>query len=471
MQALFNCRHVAIDFSPAWSGSAYLQPLCNRPLLEYWLDLCVWLGVSEVLLVVYPGEEALLEHVPDGSEWGLKLHTASGQPDDVLPDVLSRHARLLQHNLLVLDGPVFPYYNRQQLSPSLTLEAEPVIYTLDQDKLRLDFTVLLFSARTLQHLQQARNESERFQRWTSLPLDRHAELNFQILLPQSLRDYYILNLQVLNDYQRFQLKGFEVAPGVFEGLHNQIARRPALGGPLITGQACKLGPGVQLERSILHDQVRIEGETRLSNCMVWGPVYLADISLENRLIWHNQCIDPLSGQQEPLSMPWRLKTLLEDTARAQQRQSEHGRLASRLLLRRWPLYQLLKPWLPFELKKYYLNAHGEVLIVPEYQLPESPNPLQRLFFSQKLDRVPFLLAVRRGELALVGTRLLPARQEYLNYIQQLPIYVPGAFSHSEELDPENLTHWMEELHYCSQHSAAMDEAIWRESLNIPLKKA
>ena len=78
MQALFNCRHVAIDISPAWSGSAYLQPLCNRPLLEYWLDLCVWLGVSEVLLVVYPGEEALLQQLPDGSEWGLKLHTASG---------------------------------------------------------------------------------------------------------------------------------------------------------------------------------------------------------------------------------------------------------------------------------------------------------------------------------------------------------------------------------------------------------
>jgi len=466
MKALFNCRHIAIDLSPAWTGSPYLQPICNRPLLEYWLDLCVWLGIQEVLLVAYPGEERVLEALPQGADWGLRIQTAQGNPDDVLPDTLNQHALSLNEDLLILDGPVFPFYNRKQLKPMLSAEPEPVIYTLDQSKMRLDFTALLFPLATLKHLLQGRSESERFQRWTSLPLDRHPQLSFQVMLAQSVRDYYILNLQVLEAHSQFNLKGFEVAPGVFEGIHNEIAQRPALGGPLLTGKYCKLGAGVQLERVILHDQIRLEGQAQLRNCLVWGPVYLGDLTLENCLVLQNQCLDPFSGQISDLVQPYRLKQVLENHEQAQARQYADIQVVSKLLLTRWPLYQLLRWAVPQVLQKYYLNANGEVLIIPYYAYPAAPNALQRLFFSWSLHRVPLLQAVRQGQLALVGTRLLPARSEYLKYMQQLPVYAPGAFSHSEELEPQSLTHWFEELHYCSQHSPEMDEAIWRSSLAL-----
>ncbi|MEZ0374705.1 MAG: hypothetical protein ACAI44_36800, partial [Candidatus Sericytochromatia bacterium] len=101
---------------------------------------------------------------------------------------------------------------------------------------------------------------------------------------------------------------------------------------------------------------------------------------------------------------------------------------------------------------------------PSYAPPEEPNPLQKQFFSWSLHRVPLLLAVREQRLLLTGTRLLPAGPEQLRYMQQLPVYAPGAFAQTEALDLNSLAHLMEELHYISQVDEQMNAQIWQEAL-------
>ncbi len=464
MKALFNCRETGFNLPMIWQGSPYLLPICNKPLIEYWLDLCVWLGVSEVMVVQYPQTGDLQTHLRNGSDWGLKISYSQGHPDDVIPDMLLRNHSFLDQDVLILDGMLFPFYNRQAIKPMLPEAGEPVMFCLDHSQLRLNDTCLLFPHKALQHLLQARSESERFQRWTSLPLDQHPSLNFPVLVPQQLRDYYIISMRVLDAHQQFHLKGFEVAPGIFEGINNEIAQRPSLGGPLITGQSCKIGPEVRLERTVLHDQIRIEGRTRLQNCLVWGPVYLAEAEIDNRLILQNQCLDPLTGVWEPLNLPWRLKTQLEDHSFKQALHAADAKTATRLLLWRWPLYQSLRWAVPMELQKYYLNANGETLIVNHHPAPEQPNPIQQFFFQQSLHRVPLLLAVREQRLLLVGTRLLSTSPDHLRYMQQLPIYAPGAFSETEDIESGSLAHMMEELHYISQLTEDINEQIWRQTL-------
>ena len=464
MKALFNCRPTDLYFAPIWTGSAYLQPICNRPLMEYWLELCIWLGIQDILIVLYPGEEYLAQYLPRSEDWGLSLHTTSGDPDDVLPDILSQNADFMDQDLLILDGPIFPFYDKRSLLPQMKQTPEAVIYTLDQKALKLDDTALMFPKIALDHLLQAKDDSERFQRWTSLPMDRHPKLNFPILAPANLQEHLKLNFMVLKAHDRFQLKGFEVAPQIFEGLNNDIAQRPALGGPLLTGSFCKLGPEVQLENVILQHQVRIEGQTHLKNCMVWGPVYLGDLELENSLIFRDQLLDPQTGLLSPLEQPYRLKQLHDDHQRLQAQYNEDAKQATHLLLSRLPLYLILRWFVPAVLEKYYLNSNGETLIVPHYSKPEQPHFFQRLFFAFSLHRVPLLLAVREKRLLLVGTRLLQAQAELLSYMQALPIYAPGAFSHSEEEQPNTLPHWMEELNYCSQVDDEMNTAIWQMAL-------
>ncbi|MGV3522800.1 MAG: hypothetical protein ACO1RX_01170 [Candidatus Sericytochromatia bacterium] len=464
MKALFHCHSSGFKLPAVWSGSPFLLPICNKPLVEYWLDLCIWLGIQEILVVTYDDNEAIAAHCGDGHDWGLKLHYVSGQNDDELPELLSRHAAFFNQDTLILDGPVFPFYDRKQLKPMLPSPSEALVYRLDSRQIRLNDTCLLFPRVALEKLLEAGDERSRFQHWISLPFDQHPQLNFPVVLPNTLADYSQLNLEVLSHASRFNLKGFEVAPGVFEGIHNDIAQRPSLGGPVITGQLCKLGPEVQLERVVLHDQVRLEGQTQLRNCLVWGPLYLAEVSLENRLIRDGQCIDPETGESTPLEQPWRLKSALEDAATRQTLQAADTRQALRLLSWRWPLYQLLRWCTPSELRKYYLNANGETLVLRACPRPENPNALQRLFFGLSLDKVPLLQAVRAHGLLLVGTRLLPKSHEALRYMRQLPIYAPGAFSHSEGLAFDSLPHLMEELDYCSQVSEARNQSIWQNAL-------
>ncbi|MEZ0371516.1 MAG: hypothetical protein ACAI44_20670, partial [Candidatus Sericytochromatia bacterium] len=392
MKALFNCRATSFNLPTIWQGSPYLLPLCNKPLLEYWLDLCVWLGIREVRVVEYPDTGELQTRLRQGQEWGLNISYAHGHPDDVLPDMLLRNSAFLDQDTLILDGLIFPFYQRRSLKPMPPDSSPLVIYGLDRSQMRLNDTCLLFPAAALQHLLRARSDLERFERWTSLPLDQHPALNFPIVIPQSLPDYYRLSLKILEFNAYFHLKGFEVAPGIFEGINNEIAQRPSLGGPLLTGDLCKLGADVRLYQTVLHDQVRIEGRTTLRNCLVWGPVYIADIELENRLVLQKQCLDPLTGAWESLELPWRLKQRLENHTTRQELLATDAQTATRLLLWRWPLYQLLRWSVPSQLQKYYLNANGETLIVPSYAPPEEPNPLQKQFFSWSLHRVPLLLA-------------------------------------------------------------------------------
>lgn len=464
MKALFNCRATSFSLPMIWQGSPYLLPLCNKPLLEYWLDLCVWLGIREVRIVEYPGTGDLHSRLRQGQEWGLNISYTHAHPDDVLPDMLLRNSAFLDQDTLVVDGLIFPFYQRKQLGPIPADNGTAAIYGLDRSQVRLNDTCLLFPHAALEHVLQARSDSERFERWTSLPLDQHPTLQFPIAMPQSLNDYYRLSLKILECHSWFHLKGFEVAPGIFEGINNEIAARPALGGPLLTGDLCKIGPDVRLHQTVLHDQIRIEGQTQLDNCLVWGPIYIADVTLANRLIMQQQCLDPQTGVWEPLELPWRLKQVVEDHASHQELLSQDAKAAQKLLLWRWPLYQMLRWAVPAQLEKFYLNANGETLIVPVYPMPAEPNPLQRAFFRWSLHRVPLLLAVREQRLLLTGTRLLQAGTEQLRYMQQLPIYAPGAFAQTDGLEPNTLTHLMEELHYISQVDDELNQSIWQRAM-------
>lgn len=464
MKALFNCRPTNFSLPSVWQGSAYLLPMANKPLIEYWLDLCVCLGITELMIIEYQENREIHSHLRTGAEWGLQIQYAPAHIDDVLPDILSSQASFLDQDTLVIDGLLFPFYDRHAFKDAQESPSDQIVYCLDRKDLRLNDTCLIFPQAVIQKLVTAQNDADRFQHWTGLSLDQHPKVQFSILTPKSLKDYYLLSLKVLESHQQFYMKGFEVAPGVFEGINNEIEQRPSLCGPTILGQFCQLGPEVRLERTILNDHVRVEGKTHLKDCLVWGPIYLADVQLEKRLIFPGQCLDPLNGQSLSLEIPWRLKQLLEDVESYQVLLNDNSKIVTRLLISRWPLYQLLRWSVPVSLQKYYLNANGESFVVSHYERPSHPNPLQALFFRLGLQYVPLLLMVREQRLLLVGTRLLPTGTEYLRYMQQLPVYAPGVFNSSADLTLGSLEHLMSELHYCSQVDERMNQHILEQFL-------
>ncbi len=464
MKAIFNCRPAQLNTSPIpLADSAYLTKLCNKPFIEYWLDMCVWLGIQEIRCIEYESNPALRQFLGTGQDWGLRISSLQGDVSDVIPDLFAKNRDFLDQDLILFDGLIFPFYDRRLLKP-FQPDAQAQIFSLETGNMHLQDSLMLFSQHTLGVLLQARDEQERFERWTTLPLDFYPDLSFQILRPQTLWDYFQLNLQILEQHQRFHLKGFEVAPGVFEGINNEIKERPALGSPLLTGADCQLSSDLKLSSVVLHDHVRIEAPASLARCLVWGPVYLSGVTLQDRIIYHQNLIDPQDGRQTALEQPYLLKQIMEDSQRRQAQNQQDARLVRRLLLTRWPLYQLLRWAVPFSLRKFYLNTHGETLNLPVFEKPESANLFQQLFFDKGLQWVPFLLAVQAQRVLLVGTRLIPAEAQYLKLMQSLPVYAPGVFSHTQHLPLNSQAHWMEELHYASHVTKSWNTQIWEQEL-------
>ncbi len=458
MKALFNCRTLTANFSPLWEESPYLVPICNKPLFEYWLDLCVWLNIKEALVVEYDALN-LAAYTNRQEEWGLQLTVVPGDAEEVLTDLLLRFQHFLQDDLLFVDGMSFPMYVRKEIQPPRLRQDTNLIYTVETGQFGFENTALMFPEATLKNLVGPMDDNARFQQWTHVQREQHQDLHFSLERPRTVLELMQVSLKVLHQHPHFNMKGFEVAPGIFEGLHNEIVARPHIKGPLITGNGCSINEKVSLERVVLGNQVRLEGESHLQQCLVYGPVYLGDAQLKNTVVWQGQSLNPMTGALTPLPLTYRLKTCLEDPEAKQALRQRELEALKKITRWRKPLYLALKWHVPFVLKKYYINASGEILTLPEYTLPESPTPLQRLFFHYRLELMPLLLAVAEERLLLVGTRLLPAAQEQLRYIQKLPLYAPGVFSHTPQANPESLTHWMEELHFCSQFDDAMHTQI------------
>jgi hypothetical protein len=458
VKALFNCRTLTTQFAPLWEESPYLLPVCNKALFEYWLDLCVWLNIKEALVVEYDALN-LAPYTNRQEEWGLQLTVVPGDEEEVLTDLLLRFEHFLQDDLLFVDGMMFPLYDRKAIAPVRLKQEDNLIYNLETGYFGFENTALMFPQQTLKNLVGPMDDNARFQQWTHVQREQHPELNFAMSRPTNLLEFMQLSLKVLHQHTHFNLKGFEVAPGIFEGLNNDIVARPHLKGPLLTGNSCRISAEADLTHVILGNQVRLEGNTQLKQCLVYGPVYLGNAQLKNMLIWEGQSLNPMTGESKPLVLDYQLKTCLEDPDQRDALYAEESNDLQKLLRWRNPLFQALNWHVPFHLKKFYINAMGEILTLPVYERPEKPTPLQRLFFHWQLDLVPFLLAAQEQRLLLVGTRLLPAEQEQLSYMGRLPIYAPGVFSHSPEVNTESLTHWMEELHFCSLFSLEMRRAI------------
>ena len=85
-----------------------LLPLGNRPLLEYWLELCVDFGIVEVHLVLGSGAEQIEAYADDGSRWGLRIEYSFLRDERPPLSFLQRSPALWRDGLLFLSGPLFP---------------------------------------------------------------------------------------------------------------------------------------------------------------------------------------------------------------------------------------------------------------------------------------------------------------------------------------------------------------------------
>lgn len=212
--------------------------------------------------------------------------------------------------------------------------------------------------------------------------------------------------------------GTQMAPGIWVGKHNVIHPNARLRAPVFIGDDCRIGPNVELgPEAIVSSQVIVDEAATVHHSTVLPHTYVGRlVDLGRRVVQQQRVIDLASGQSTELVDEFLL-------APAHPAAVDQGARRLRDVLLAALLFWLMLPvYLPLALVAWLGN--GSVLQrVPHRVEPEGQRlpllllhtrrpdgrylPLGRMAERAELRRLPQLLNVVSGDLALVGLAPLP----------------------------------------------------------------
>jgi len=454
--------------APAWAHDLgfetwALAPVAGRPLLEYWLELCDLLHITEVRLVLSDGAQAVEAFAQDGARWGLKISYSFLDPDEDPDLFLTRSPELWTGGLFYLRAPLFP--RRLAAAPLAKMNVAGTHLHREGGR-----TACLLSAEP--------EFLKTFLAGAELALGAHdfAELGFAPEPVASLQDYFELNLRMVRgECARYVSPGYFFKDGAGIGFNVVIPPAARLQPPLVIGNNTRLGaltiigPDVIIGHRCIVDQ-----QSELARCVILDGTYIGrNLEIHDKIVAGQRLIDPTDGTVAEIEDPWLLATV-------------PGTLRPADILRAvlgWPLALLLAllQCIPFLLLGGLLKVTGAwglgrgayhatrqrraaLLAFPTAAGGRLPT-LARLFRAASLDLFPALLHVLAGRLWLCGQEPLRVGSDDA-LRRELKEYFPGALSYAvprAEVS-DTLIKRVDALYYAHHRSVAEDTRILLRAL-------
>ncbi len=460
MKAVFHCGGRP-DWATALGGESWaLLPVGNRPLLEYWFELCVELGIQDVRLVLGSGAEFIEAYAGNGERWGLRI-SYSFLKDEYEPvQFLQRDPGQWRDGLLYLRQPAFPRrLDDRQAWRNVTAPAHAVYGTAG--------LTCLFSAEpgAMDDLCAKRGLPPEYGR-------PFAELGLEIVPLDGVATYYDLNMKLVGgEITRYLQPGYLTLDGSCVGYNVILPPSAQCTPPLIIGNDSRIGPLASIGPCVvLGSRVVADQQCVLDHCVVLDGTYIGvGVEVRGKIAAGARLVDPQSGVQVDIVDPWLLASLGSGNI-------AHLRDVARALLG-WPLAVLfvLAQTLPFLLLYPFLRAcgghfhwrpahgiEGQRLKFSEWRAPTTAgHRTNQLFVSLGLDCLPRFLLVAAGRLWLCGQSPLSIPEETV-LRTELPHYHPGALSEADLREPIPLPgqREIEARYYARIHSVAGDAAIF-----------
>jgi hypothetical protein len=400
-----------------------LLPLGNRPLLEYWFEWSVDLGVTDVHLVLGDGAEQIEQYAGDGSRWGLRIHYAFLRDDRSPHSYLHRNPALWQDGLLFLSGPLFPRRLtdiRQKPNPPggwyWQTSPQGTCAALCPDG---NTTTLL--------LHDATSTAKPF-----------AALDLELLPVESPRSFFALNMQLAKgEMVRYLAPGYGAADGSCIGFNVILPPSADVAPSVILGNDCRIGPLASIgPEVVVGHHVVIDREAQLSQCVVLAGTYVGQqVEIRGKIASGGRLIDPEDGEFVDLQDTW----LLAGIQHRNQRHKPYpglGWAASLLLLvLHVPLLAILYGLIRWrklgQFEPCTLHARGNVYASYRFLATGAgyDASLVRLFFALGLDLTPRLAGAVALRWWLCGQEPLHAPADNALHAE-LSDYFPGVFSYA-----------------------------------------
>jgi len=440
MRGLIDCR--IGDF--VWPAqimpelSPFMLEIVNKPLLEYYFDLCTLLHVSAIRIVQREPVPEVEKYFQHGERWGMEVTYATARPEDSLAQILQQNQAFLgDEELLLFRGLYWVAYDKQRsewLRPG------------SPDGLAVkDGKHLVFAwASDARHLSNAE----------AVPL---ANTDFPVSPLDTIKSYFDLNMRILgHDSFHYFLPGYNNEEGIWLGQNVELADSCNIHSPVAVADHVKLqeitvvGPG-----AIIASHVLIDKATSITRSIVCSGSYVGvDLEIENKIIYHNSLIDPETGNHTAVVDRFLLADISPGGMSQWLVSVVHRLSGLGLLLMGAIPYFMLSGLVPRQRRTetIYRNKQLETC---ELTVISGINDrfFTRFWYRLSLDKFSLLPQVIAGRLFLAGNRPLKANTTAAETVKLLRIYRPAVFPfaasvHSEENDPEEDN--LHEFYYSSK---------------------
>ena len=441
-----------------------LVPLGNRPLLEFWLELSVDFGISEVWLVLGDGAEQVESYAGDGSRWGLRIAYSFLRDDRPPLSFLQRAPERWRDGLLFLSGPLFP---RRLPGSGPVLPTDGGLYR--QAGEGGSVCAVCRDAASLDRLMDGTPPDPARER----PFH---SLGLELVPVESTKDFFALNMRLVEgEMSRYLAPGYGAADGSCVGYNVIIPPSAEVSPAVILGNDCRIGPLASVGScTVVGNHVIIDRQAVLQRCVVLDGTYVGrQVEIREKIAAGARLIDPEDGVVLELEDAWLLAGVASSiTARDVCRGAVGWALALPFLcLQLIPfaaIYGLLRL---LGLGRFEIRpAHGRRRRVMPLRVfrPSSGacEPfLIRLFYALGLDLTPRMAGAVCGQWWLCGQEPLRAPED--NALrEELPAYFPGVVSYAtvRRGRSEPTVAAMEARYYAHGRGLFEDARILRQAL-------
>ena len=452
MKCLINCRKNQTGWTKKYFYDipSYMVRVANKPILEYYIEFCSIIGVSDVRIVMEDAEPAIEKYFQDGAQWNLKISYGSSRENEQLTSIIERNRMLFSgDDLLIINGFVFINYDKN-LNDYYFFQQNADSELVDEDRSGL----IYLKSKTVHTPAQGAS----CQKYTG------TMLGFSLI--NSIGRLFEINMKLVNgDSDKYIMSSYNNEEGVFIGQNVEIMKECEISKPVIIGNNIQLknlsriGPA-----AIIGDNTLIDANTAVNNSVVYGDSYIgSSLEISNKIIYKRRVIDPLSGEVLDIVDNFLISEIDSKIFRRYFVNAIHCITALCLMLMQLPLFIILRPFIsvPSLENSYWADKTGSNKIDFADYKKFSKGMINKLFFKFSLDKFHLIYLAFIGRIFLAGNKPLVATDDNVALVNELPSYHPAAFYYSETLGHENDEYQsrIDELYYSFHRCLSFDIKI------------
>jgi len=435
----------------------YFLRILNKPLLEYYIDFCTLIGISETRVIINHSNTDLESYFGDGTQWGINLSYGLVKPDDSLNKIFLKNSSFCKDSdLLIIFGYDFLHYQKDKKTYTFLSKINS-----DRKITKEDSAIYLL-----------KKETNKF----NIDLDKIPEFNkpgFFFTPINNIQAYYALSINLIRDHQTdFVLPGYSNENGVFLGKNVVYPKSVETEKPLMLGDNvqikadCKIGPD-----TIIGNNVIVDFSTTIIKSIIYDLCYIgSDLEIIDKIIHKRKVIDPFTGEFTQIVDDFLVSDIQKNIMTKSFRRFVHSTIA---------LFLMIIGAIPYlfflglrrlghlrrSRRLCYLTLNGDSKKLYYWRVM-TPNFLSTLFFRLSLNKYPLYKNVLKKDIFLVGNRILPQSSGALMHLNKLPSYQPGAFDYSAMVSskPSEFEIDINELYYCNNYSLKLDLKIFFRAL-------